>query len=305
MNPLVSIIVPCYNQGQYLGEALESVSNQTFSNWECLIIDDGSVDNTAAVAQSFAARDSRFVYLFKENGGVSSTRNFGIEAAKGAFIQFLDSDDILEKTKLELSLLQLELPENKEVKIVISNFRMIADHKEASLPPFCVLDESLFNVEGFLFQWNVSFSLQMQCGFFDAALFKTIRFPENLSAQEDWVVWVSLFKMTNKAVFIDKPLAFYRINPSSRMMTLGIDDNKIKVLESFKAILSYDEYYRFSFDLISRCYDSNENFRIKLKELKKSNSYQTGLMIKKGLKKTGLLRPARSFFKLLVRLKAR
>lgn len=305
MNPLVSIIVPCYNQGQYLGEALESVSNQTFSNWECLIIDDGSVDNTAAVAKTFAARDPRFIYLFKENGGVSSTRNFGIEAAKGSFIQFLDSDDLLEKTKLELSLLQLELPENKEVKIVISNFRMIVDNQEASLPPFCVLDESFFNVEGFLFQWNVSFSLQMQCGFFDAALFKTIRFPENLSAQEDWVVWVRLFKTTNKAVFIDKPLAFYRINPLSRMMTLGIDDNRIKVLESFKAILTYDEYYRFSFDLIARCYDSNEKFRSKLNEIKKSNSYQTGLMIKKGLKKTGLLKPAISFFKLLFRLKAK
>lgn len=305
MNPLVSIIVPCYNQGQYLGEALESVSNQTLSNWECLIVDDGSVDNTAAIAKTFTDKDPRFIYLFKENGGVSSTRNFGIEAAKGAFIQFLDSDDILDKTKLELSLLQLELPENKDVRIVISNFRMIVDHHEASLPPFCVLDESLFNVEGFLFQWNVSFSLQMQCGFFDAALFKTIRFPENLSAQEDWVVWVSLFKASNKAVFIDKPLAFYRINPSSRMMTLGIDDNKIKVLESFKAILSYDEYYRFSFDLISRCYDSNEKFRIKLNEIKKSNSYQTGLMIKKGLKKIGLLKPARSFFKLVVRLKAK
>lgn len=305
MNPLVSIIVPCYNQGQYLGEALESVSNQTFSDWECLIVDDGSVDDTAAIAKTFTEIDSRFVYLFKENGGVSSTRNFGIEAAKGAFIQFLDSDDILDKTKLELSLLQLEVPENKEVKIVISNFRMIVDNQEASLPPFCVLDESFFNVEGFLFQWNVAFSLQMQCGFFDAALFKTIRFPENLSAQEDWVVWVSLFKASNKAVFIDKPLAFYRINPSSRMMTLGIDDNKIKVLESFKAILSYDEYYRFSFDLISRCYDSNEKFRIKLNEIKKSNSYQTGLMIKKGFKKIGLLKPARSFFRLLFRLKAK
>lgn len=305
MNPLVSIIVPCYNQGPYLGEALESVSNQTLSDWECLIVDDGSVDNTAAIAKTFTDRDSRFIYLFKENGGVSSTRNFGIEAAKGAFIQFLDSDDILEKTKLELSVLQLELPENKDVRIVISNFRMIVDHQEASLPPFCVLEESLFNVEGFLFQWNVSFSLQMQCGFFDAALFQTIRFPENLSAQEDWVVWVSLFKASNKAVFIDKPLAFYRINPSSRMMTLGIDDNKIKVLEAFKAILSYDEYYRFSFDLISRCYDSNEKFRIKLNEIKKSNSYQTGLMIKKALKKTGLLKPARSFFKIVVRLKAK
>lgn len=301
MDPLVSIIVPCYNQSQYLTEALESIYNQTFTNWECLIIDDGSIDNTAEIAKSFVDKDSRFVYFFKENGGVSSTRNLGLENANGQYIQFLDCDDVLDVKKLELSIKELEL--NKNTKIVISNFRMFTDDVKVSSPPFCVLNPVYFNLEGFLYEWNISFSLQMQCGFFDAVLFKNIRFPENLSAQEDWVVWISLFKTGCEAVFIDKPLAYYRINPNSRMSTLGIDDNKVKVLKSFKSILTYDEYYKFTFALISRIYQSNEEVKKRLKEVRNSNAYQTGLMIKKILKKMGLLNVSRSFFKTILRFK--
>ncbi len=301
MDPLVSIIVPCYNQSQYLTEALDSIYNQTFTNWECLIIDDGSTDNTAEVAKSFVDKDSRFVYFFKENGGVSSTRNLGLENANGQYIQFLDCDDVLDVKKLELSIKELEL--NKNTQIVISNFRMFTDDVKVSSPPFCVLNPEYFNLEGFLYEWNISFSLQMQCGFFDAVLFKNIRFPENLSAQEDWVVWISLFKTGCEAVFIDKPLAYYRINPNSRMSTLGIDDNRIKVLESFKSILTYDEYYKFTFTLISRIYQSNEEVKKRLKEVRSSNGYQTGLMIKKILKKIGLLNVSRSFFKTILRFK--
>lgn len=305
MNPLVSVIVPCYNQGQFLAEALESVSNQTFSNWECLIIDDGSIDNTNGIAKTFVNRDSRFIYLYKENGGVSSTRNLGLEIAKGQFIQFLDCDDALDSKKVELSLQQLELNRGKDVKIVISNFRMFTDDLSDSSDPFCILNKNSFNLEGFLYQWNVSFSLQIQCGFFDAVLFDTIRFPENLSAQEDWFVWISLFKTGCNAIFIDEPLAYYRINPNSRMSTLGIDDNNLKVLESFKTILNYQEYYQFTFNLLSRIYQSNEDIRIRLKEVRKSNSYQAGLMTKKILKKMRLLKMSTYFFKIILRLKAK
>ncbi|MCD9575270.1 glycosyltransferase family 2 protein [Flavobacterium soyae] len=301
MDPLVSIIVPCYNQSQYLTEALDSIYNQTFTNWECLIIDDGSTDNTAEVAKCFVDKDSRFAYFFKENGGVSSTRNLGLENANGQYIQFLDCDDVLDSRKLELSIKELEL--NKKIQIVISNFRMFTNDVKASSPPFCILDPVYFNLDGFLYEWNISFSLQMQCGFFDALLFKNIRFPDNLSAQEDWVVWVSLFKTGCKAAFIDQPLAYYRINPNSRMSTLGIDDNKVKVLKSFKSILTNDEYYKFTFTLISRIYQSNEEVKKRLKEVRSSNAYQTGLMIKKILKKMGLLNVSRSFFKIILRFK--
>jgi len=91
--PLISIIVPCYNQAQYLEECLQSVLDQTYQNWECIIVNDGSPDNTEEVAQSWTERNSRFKYFRKENGGVSAARNFGIEKAEGEWILPLDGDD--------------------------------------------------------------------------------------------------------------------------------------------------------------------------------------------------------------------
>lgn len=76
---LISIIVPCYKQAHYLGEALQSVLEQTYENWECIIINDGSPDNTEIVAKKWIEKDVRFRYLYKENGGLSSARNAGIK----------------------------------------------------------------------------------------------------------------------------------------------------------------------------------------------------------------------------------
>ncbi len=93
MNELVSIIVPCYNQSEYMDECLNSVLNQTYENWECIIVNDGSPDNTEEVALKWQSKDSRFIYLKKENGGLSSARNFGISNARGKYILPLDCDD--------------------------------------------------------------------------------------------------------------------------------------------------------------------------------------------------------------------
>ncbi len=90
--PLISVIVPCYNQAQYLDECLQSVLDQTYQDWECIIVNDGSPDNTEEVAKKWLAKDSRFKYFYKENGGLSSARNAGIKDSIGQFIFFLDFD---------------------------------------------------------------------------------------------------------------------------------------------------------------------------------------------------------------------
>jgi glycosyltransferase involved in cell wall biosynthesis len=300
---LVSVIVPCYNQGKYLNESLESVFNQTYSDWECIIVDDGSTDGTNLIADQWVKKDDRFKYFYQDNNGVSSARNLGIKYAEGTYIQFLDSDDLLDKTKIEASLNQLI--ENVDLNIVITNFKMISSDSKTISEPFCKLNMELFTLDNFLYQWNKTFSIQVQCGFFDASLFQTIRFPENLSAQEDWVVWVELFKEKVKVSFIDKPLAYYRIHPTSRMMTLGIDDNQLKVLDNFKNILSKEEYHHFNKYLLSESYNSNLSLKLQMESIKLSNTYQTGLMIKKILKSIGLLKPARIVFKMILKLKAK
>ncbi len=103
-NPLVSVIIPCYNKSKYISDAIESVLNQTYSHIECIVIDDGSTDNSGEIVKKFEQSDNRVRYFYKENGGVSSTRNFGVLKARGEWIQFLDGDDWLSTDKIKRQL---------------------------------------------------------------------------------------------------------------------------------------------------------------------------------------------------------
>lgn len=120
-NYLVSVIVPCYNQVEFLTEALDSVLAQTYQNWECIIINDGSTDNTQEVALQYCKKDSRFKYIEKKNGGLSSARNAGLKMAKGEFIQLLDCDDIIQFEKLNKH--TEILINNKQIDLVYSDLR--------------------------------------------------------------------------------------------------------------------------------------------------------------------------------------
>jgi len=301
-NSLVSIIIPCYKQAQYLQETLQSVLQQTYSNWECILVDDGSPDNTKEIATQWTTKDKRFLYFYKENEGVSKARNFGIEKANGTYIQFLDSDDLIDQRKLELSLNELNTVKEENVKIVISNFRMFREGIEKSTIPYCDLKADLFTFESLLYKWNEVFSIPIHCGFFHQSLFENIRFPDNMTAQEDWIVWVNIFKMGVKASFIDLPLAFYRQNPSSRMMTNDIFLDQLKAYEYFKTILTEAEYSKLSLVLISRYFKSNIHLKKRIVQLKQTNTYILGNSIKKIVQKMGLLKPSKYVFEKILKL---
>ena len=98
---LVSIIMPAFNAGNYIDESIRSVLAQTFADWELIVVDDGSTDNTATIVQEFVRQDDRIKYLFQENGRLGKARNTGIKNARGSLIAFLDSDDLWIETKLE------------------------------------------------------------------------------------------------------------------------------------------------------------------------------------------------------------
>ena len=102
--PLISVVIPAYNAEQFLDETLESVLSQTYENWECIIVNDGSTDNTESIAKKWCERDTRFRYFYKENSGVSDTRNLGIKEARGEYIAFLDADDLYMPNFLEVCL---------------------------------------------------------------------------------------------------------------------------------------------------------------------------------------------------------
>lgn len=125
--PEISIVVPCYNYGHLLAETLDSVRTQTFENWECIIVDDGSTDNTEEIVSMFAGKDKRFKYLFQQNNGPSIARNTGIRAATGQFVQFLDADDLIEQGKLEAQLRCFR--ENPYADIVYGDVRFFSTGK--------------------------------------------------------------------------------------------------------------------------------------------------------------------------------
>lgn len=140
INPLVSIIMPSYNYGRYISEALDSLLAQTYFNWECIIVDDGSSDNTREVVKDYVEKDERFIYIYQQNKGVSAARNEALRKAKGAFFQLLDADDMLkpEKLALHVSLFQL----NKNIDLVYSNALLFDDdgNKERSFRLFQLPD---------------------------------------------------------------------------------------------------------------------------------------------------------------------
>jgi glycosyltransferase involved in cell wall biosynthesis len=102
--PLISIIIPTYNRVNFIGETLDSVLAQTYENWECYVIDDGSNDNTRELIEFYVHKDSRFKYYHRPSSstkGANVCRNIGLKLSKGALIQFLDSDDLISSTKIE------------------------------------------------------------------------------------------------------------------------------------------------------------------------------------------------------------
>lgn len=130
MTPLVSIILPCYNRASYLEKCVKSVLAQTYTNLECILVDDGSTDNTREVAERLMAADERVQYFYKENGGVSTARNFGIEKALGEWIQCLDPDDWIHEDKTRFQLSCLEGLENQNVVLYCDYERVFLDSNQ-------------------------------------------------------------------------------------------------------------------------------------------------------------------------------
>ncbi|PZV76707.1 GT2 family glycosyltransferase [Algoriphagus aquaeductus] len=119
--PKISIIIPCFNSEKFLNETLDCLSKQSFQDWECLIVNNGSTDGTLQIAENYSKKDQRFKVLSKDHGGISSGRNLGILSAKGDFIQLLDSDDMITPNKLKN---EVEfLLKHPEVDIVYSGAR--------------------------------------------------------------------------------------------------------------------------------------------------------------------------------------
>ena len=124
-NPLVSIIVPIYKVEPYLRRCLDSIVNQTYTNLEIILVDDGSPDGCPQICDEYVAKDKRIIVIHKENGGLSDARNAGLDICKGEYISFVDSDDIL-----DLNAVEYMLNAGTDVDIVITNVKMFINEEE-------------------------------------------------------------------------------------------------------------------------------------------------------------------------------
>ncbi|MFH7013760.1 glycosyltransferase family 2 protein [Flavobacterium sp. FlaQc-52] len=283
----VSIIVPCYNQAHYLPEALHSVLCQMYINWECIIINDGSFDNTEQVAREWLLKDNRFKYIFKENGGLSSARNAGLDFANGDYVQFLDADDYLDSEKLSKSVNIIR--KDSINTVIVSNFKFFKKSLVDELGYGSNLDINLFTFQKILFEWDSTFSIPIHCGFFSSSLFDEFRFNEDIRAKEDWIMWLYIFQREISFDFLNEKLAFYRQH--SEGMTRNkkhMFENTIKAFSYIENLVTREDYNFFLLHMISKKMREYDELNLKVEELKKriiNSNNSIGFKIEKKIKK--------------------
>lgn len=256
MTPLVSIIVPCYNQAIYLSEALDSVLSQNYLNWECIIINDGSLDNTEEIANIYLNKDARFKYIYQNNSGLSAARNIGIRNSSGKYILPLDSDDIIgsEYVKMGVDI----LGNDDKVKIVYCQAKFFGDKTGYwNLPDFSIEEILVKNI------------------IFCTALYrrtdydKTKGYDEKMVyGLEDWDLWLSILEQGGTAYKIPRILFYYRQRSNS--MSKKIDTQKRAYLK--KQI--YIKHLELYLDYLS-------DFMNKYQAIEQSKEYRLGEIILK------------------------
>lgn len=241
MKPLISVIIPCYNQGHFLKETFESLILQDYKTWEAIIVDDGSTDDTAEISKLIIDQDTRFKYVLKSNGGLSSARNEGLKHIEGNWVQFLDSDDLLQPTKFSDS---LNAVHNHD--IVITNFLRLKSKSKKIKKAFCDLSIQEFSYESILLNWDINFSIPIHCALFKREIIENIYFDEELKAKEDWFFWLQVFKKDPKSIFLNKNLALYRIHEDNMTKNAPMMDENLDLAYQ-KIYNSLSEDYKIKF----------------------------------------------------------
>lgn len=283
---LVSIIIPVYNQEKYLAETLRSVINQTYFNWECILVNDGSKDGSVTVIKEHIAQDNRFHFINSENKGVSNARNLALKQVKGDYILFLDGDDLIHPEKLQQSLSNFQ--ENPDLSIVFNITTYFQDTIENILYDIKI-DEKLLNFNSLILYWGEKIILPIHSAIIKKSLFESIEFNTNLTAQEDWLVWLRLFKKNPKVVVLDAVLSYYRKHNFSRTQSYSIKEDHFKALQIFEKYIDAESYKLLLLHQIERYYIRANKNAFKLSEIKKSKTYRAGIFAKNILIKLKLL----------------
>ena len=253
----ISVIIPVYNAYEYLSETIDSFLMQTFLNWEMILVNDGSTDDSIEIIKNYSAKDTRIRYIDKKNEGISKTKKRGLDSAVGKYILFFDNDDIIYPEALETL---YNLAEKKNADIVATPFKLLYPdkHREDSVK-LNFKKTTGINYLNRLFCDKAHWPLWANFMKMDAIKNANVDFNYKLGIGEDMVTLVQILNTKTKVIACPIPLIDYRMRPESESH---------KITKQF-----YNDYIQ--------CLSISENL------MKKKGTYEA---VRKSIKKAWLLR---------------
>ncbi|CAM2919106.1 MAG: glycosyltransferase [Paludibacter sp.] len=225
-SPVISIIMPCYNASQFIKESIESVLSQTYENWELIIVDDGSTDDTATIIKIYVAADNRVRYFYQENGKQGKARNLGLTKSSGSFVAFLDADDLWLPEKLFVQILEIE---KHDVDLVFSDSYIFNDSEVENLSQIMGIPDAVFydkkSIQMFL-EYNRIPILTVLVK--KEKIISSGGFSEQVQNIEDYHLWLKML-ISNCTFYSSNFISSkYRVHQNSE--TAGINSSSNRIL---------------------------------------------------------------------------
>ena len=237
--PKVSIIVPVYKAEKYLNRCIDSIIAQTFTNWELLLIDDGSPDRSGDICDEYAKKDIRIRVFHKKNGGVSSARNLGLYNVQGEYVTFVDSDDWIDVNTLNVCFSQIEIYDLDILQFSYTrNERKLGNVLDFE-SHVCTLKDYINEKKLLLCVWGTIFSV-------DVIKQNHIRFNEKMKLAEDQLFVLSCMELSKRIMRIPNILYYYYDNPCSATNNERSED---LIYSSFQCIEFKKQHPLFAFRL--------------------------------------------------------
>ena len=230
--PILSIIMPCYNQAQYIDEAIQSVIRQTYKDWELIIVDDGSTDDSFSIAKRYAQSDIRIKAFSQENGGPSKARNNGVKRSSGKYIMFFDSDDRLALQYLDIGVQYMT--SHPECTVFYSRLKRFGKMNDEVGIHFISYEQELC----------VS-SLFLTCIIKRSDFVRIGGFDEQMKGYEDWEMFIRLLYHNDNVYQYPEIMFFYRWNMDEGSVNLQAIRRSKEIMEYIydKNRAIYDEYF--------------------------------------------------------------
>ncbi|MBR6252736.1 MAG: glycosyltransferase [Clostridia bacterium] len=240
-NPLISVLVPCYNTRKYLSSCLNSILNQTYTNFELIIISDGSTDGSNEIMKDYASKDDRIRLILRENKGIAITRNELLSEAKGKYLMFVDSDDTISKYMLED---MLKVMNEDDADIVMCPAKIVHEDTPVDLSEHDLnLErksankvETLFNMiaDGDFYNYPVA-------KLYSKKSLENIEFPTN-RVYEDSATVFRIYYNVDKSVILKFPYYYYLVGRENSITTKkytmkNLNDNYLAIKERYDFLL--------------------------------------------------------------------